>query len=84
MVGDLHLDDGGWAACSICHDLVEAGDRDELLKRSYESFIYNHPEALIASQKDLDRLREMIRTLHVQFFENKLEEAPKPVYTGVV
>jgi hypothetical protein len=37
-VGPMHRDDGRWAACTACADLIDANDRDGLLVRAYQAW----------------------------------------------
>lgn len=77
MQRNLHLDDGRWAACSICHDLVVERRQEALLKRSYESFLYLHPEALMVPQRCRNDLKNKIRAFHQKFFANLLPDPPE-------
>jgi hypothetical protein len=58
---------GDWAACSICHRLIEAGDRSGLLERSLAKLL-NNPDMRPAEAE----LREQIRFLHRLFFAHQI------------
>ena len=62
-----------WYACSTCHRLIEAGDRDALAIRSADRFMMDHPEFIL----DMDVLSQ-IRQVHDQFFSHRFGES-KPV-----
>lgn len=68
---------GGWAACNVCHGLIERGDRERLAKRSAKRQVRK-----LASQRPpviwpLGDAIAHIRRLHDQFWENREGE---PVY----
>jgi hypothetical protein len=55
--------EGGWVACDICHILVDSGDMDALLNRSWDLLSTKCPGA-----KDFrDVLLVNLRTLHQEF-----------------
>ena len=58
---------GDWAACRICHALIQAGNRSELADRSVRTLIEKHPEMRGAEAE----LREQIAQFHVMFFHNR-------------
>jgi len=58
---------GDWAACDLCHVLIEAGDRNGLAKRSLDELILKHPEAITAAAI----LRKDLAELHQQFFSHR-------------
>jgi hypothetical protein len=58
---------GDWAACSICHGLIEAGDRSALLERSLRTLLDKHPEMQDAEAE----LRAQIADFHRMFFANQ-------------
>jgi hypothetical protein len=62
---------GDWAACPICHALIEAGDRKGLSERSLQTLLDKHPEMRSAASK----LRQQIAGFHEMFFANRLGEA---------
>lgn len=51
--------EGAWAACHECAELVQAGDREGLLKRSLSGF----PEFM------REPVRSHVRELHRRFFD---------------
>ncbi len=55
---------GDWAACSICHALIEAGDRSALVERSLSRLLEKHPEM----RPDEAELRNDLALLHRMFF----------------
>jgi hypothetical protein len=40
---------GDWAACDLCHALIEANDRSGLARRSLDELILKHPQAIAAA-----------------------------------
>jgi hypothetical protein len=58
---------GDWAACDICHVLIETGDQQRLAERSLEQLIIKHPDAKAAA----DILLHDLSDLHQQFFEHR-------------
>ena len=58
---------GDWAACDLCHALIEAGDRSGLAQRSLNELILKHPEAIAAAAV----LYEDLAVLHQQFFAHR-------------
>ena len=66
---------GDWAACESCHLLIEAGQREELAARSYES---SHAPAEYQQLKQLARRQDLIawfRALHDGFFDHRTAPA---------
>lgn len=61
---------GGWAACDTCHALIEANDREGLLKRSAEL----DP----TKRMSLHTKKELIAPLHTEFFAHRTGE---PVFS---
>ncbi len=55
---------GAWAACEECHRLIEAGDRDALLRRSIQNFIRFYGVPLPDLGGDIVRI-------HNQFFAHR-------------
>lgn len=55
---------GGWAACSICHDLIERQDRSALAQRSAVC----HPDR---RNIPLALLTRRVRSLHDTFWVNR-------------
>lgn len=66
---------GGWAACEVCHRLIEAGKREALARRSAKMTIAK--AAKTNTYFLLSDLTALIRRLHDQFWANR--EGP-PVY----
>jgi hypothetical protein len=62
---------GDWAACSICHDLIEAGDRRRLLERSLQTLIEKNPEMQPAEAE----LRCHIAQFHRMFYASQTGRA---------
>ena len=58
---------GDWAACDLCHVLIEDDDRSGLAQRSLDELILKHPEAIAAAAV----LREDLAELHQQFFAHR-------------
>jgi len=58
---------GDWAACGLCHVLIEADDRSGLAQRSLDELILKHPEAIAAAAVLCEDLAE----LHQQFFAHR-------------
>lgn len=50
---------GDWAACDICHELIQAHDRRGLAERSIETLIRQHPE-LEHETASIERLTDLI------------------------
>lgn len=55
---------GAWAACDECHRLIEADDREQLLRRSVERFVELY--GLL-----LPGLDEGVRQIQSRFFEHR-------------
>jgi hypothetical protein len=55
---------GGWAACDICHEMIERGERESLAERSVSTLIETNQE-LRGSEITL---KDEIRLLHAKFF----------------
>jgi len=62
---------GDWAACSICHALIEAGDRSALLERSLSTLLDKNPDM----RPDEAELREQIALFHQMFFAHQIGDA---------
>ena len=58
---------GDWAACAICHQLIQAGDRLGLSERSLRTLLEKHPEMQDAEAE----LRAQIADFHKMFFANQ-------------
>ena len=58
---------GDWAACAICHQLIQAGDWAALSERSLRTLIEKHPEMQDAEAA----LRAQIADFHRMFFANQ-------------
>lgn len=59
---------GDWAACSICHGLIESGRHAELTERSLTTLLESQPEMRRAEQE----LRNHIRSFHTIFLQNRI------------
>ena len=62
---------GDWAACPICHGLIESSQHVELAERSLVTLLERQPEMKSAEQE----LRTHIRTFHTMFFRNRASAA---------
>lgn len=62
---------GSWAACEICHLLIESGDTEALADRAVETLSVRHPE-IKALGKEL--LQEM-KILHRSFLDHRVGSA---------
>jgi len=58
---------GDWAACPICHGLIESGRHAELTERSLITLLERQPEMKSAEPE----LRAQIRAFHTMFFQNR-------------
>jgi hypothetical protein len=58
---------GDWAACRICHELIEAGDRHGLLERSLSTLLEKNPEMRQAEAE----LRGQIAQFHRLFYNHQ-------------
>ena len=65
---------GDWAACAICHQLIQAGDRLGLSERSLGTLLEKHPEMRDAEEE----LHAQITDFHRKFFASR-SGAPIPV-----
>jgi hypothetical protein len=62
---------GDWAACTVCHALIEAGDRTGLLERSLSRLLEKNPEM----RSDGAALREELAVVHRMFFAHQSVDA---------
>jgi len=62
---------GDWAACNICHALIEVGDHSALLERSLTTLLEKHPEM----RPDEHELREQLAVFHRMFFAHRTRDA---------
>lgn len=78
-----HMDrDGKWAACSVCRDLISAGDWEGLAKRSYDLFSVHHPEIwALMTTRDMFVFSGAITTAHGFFKHGWDGSEPKPIVT---
>jgi hypothetical protein len=74
MAGVVGQSVGDWAACSICHDLIETGNRRALLERSLQTLIEKNPEMRPAEAE----LRSHIAHFHRMFYASQTGR-PLPV-----
>ncbi len=58
---------GDWAACEVCHQFIESGDRGGLTERSAATLIVIGPGLAVIREE----LVAELSTLHVRFFENR-------------
>lgn len=75
LFGVEHMSEGDWAACSPCRELIDAGDREGLLKRSIERWevLYADnviPMALVAAT---------VAQTHRAFWSAKYDQPPTPL-----
>jgi hypothetical protein len=66
---------GDWAACNVCHVLIEAGDRSALVERSLSRLLEKHPEM----RPDEADLRSELASLHGMFFAHQTGAAAVPL-----
>ena len=62
---------GDWAACNICHALIDAGDHTALLERSLSTLLEKHPEMRPVEHE----LRDQLAVFHRMFFDHRTGEA---------
>ena len=62
---------GDWAACCICHRLIEARDRSGLLERSLHSLLEKNPDMREVESE----LRDQIAVFHRMFFAHQIGAA---------
>jgi hypothetical protein len=62
---------GDWAACPICHGLIESGRHAQLTERSLVTLLERQPEMKSAEGE----LRTQIRSFHAMFLLNRLGSA---------
>lgn len=62
----LAASDGSWAACDVCHALIEHDNRPGLLERSVLTF------RTIAPERDVEVTRALIMKIHAKFFEMRI------------
>jgi hypothetical protein len=65
--------EGDWAACPACKALIEADDRERLLRRSVRLYARHHRGAVPLSMLEIS-----IRPIHNEFFARKVGD-PIPV-----
>ena len=65
---------GDWAACTVCHALIENGDRSGLSERSLRRLLEKNPDM----RQDEAEVQEQLRVLHQMFFAHQTG-APLPV-----
>ena len=65
---------GDWAACTVCHALIESGDRSGLLERLVRRLFEKHPYMRPAEAE----VREQLGAIHRMFFAHQTG-APLPV-----
>lgn len=62
---------GDWAACGVCHGLIESGNRQGLLERSLRTLLEKNPEMRPAEAE----LRKHLARFHQLFFEHQTAAA---------
>ncbi len=65
---------GDWAACVLCHALIERGDQNALLERSLNLLLEKHPDM----RADEAEIRGHLSMIHRMFFDHQVG-APVPV-----
>lgn len=58
-----------WAACDRCHDLVEAGEWDELAERGQAGMTFH--TGITISSRQLSFMRDKVRAMHQQFVAHR-------------
>ena len=58
---------GDWAACTICHRLIEAGDHSGLLERTIHALLQKSPDLHKAEAE----IRDQIAHFHRMFFAHQ-------------
>ena len=58
---------GDWAACTICHRLIEAGDHSGLLERTIHALLEKSPDLRKAEAE----IRDQIAHFHRMFFAHQ-------------
>lgn len=72
-----HLSVGDWMACEECHRLIEAGDREGLVKRFARAYCRKHPGVTpVEAENDG-------RWAHGKYFEARIKRPPKRVTASV-
>lgn len=66
--------DGNWAACEDCYALIQAGNRDALVKRSMALFPQNNPDMANLNRQERRVLSREIRRTQDSFWEHRLGE----------
>ena len=62
---------GDWAACTVCHALIESGDHCGLLDRSVRRLLEKEPDMRPAESE----LRDQIAVFHRMFFAHQIGSA---------
>lgn len=68
FIAELSASKGEWCACKTCRDLVEAGDRQSLMRRAKDHLMHN-PE-FAGDEAFVIRAVEM---LHGMFWANRIQ-----------
>ena len=55
---------GDWAACNGCYELIQSGNREQLLERSLQNLIANNPDLSPVQEE----IRQQIAHFHRLFF----------------
>jgi hypothetical protein len=64
-----YIDEGEWALCDTCKDIVESGDREALVERSMTSPHMPYSAAIGTHAKIV---RSMLREFHGEFWDTKI------------
>jgi len=74
---------GGWAACPVCHLLIQSGSRDRLARRSAKKLVRAMATdgRMAAGALSLSQATAHTRRLHDQFWTNR-EGPPVPIDPG--
>jgi hypothetical protein len=75
---------GHWAACDVCHALIEQNDREGIIRRTVTSFYEKYPE--FKELLDTPEFESQTALLHNQFFHYRSGPAvsmvnPQPTNT---
>ena len=65
---------GDWAACTVCHALIESGDHCGLLDRSVRQLLEKEPDM----RPDEGEVRDQLGVIHRMFFAHQTG-SPLPV-----
>jgi hypothetical protein len=75
MIGGGWGSRGGWCACEICYNLIEAGDRAGLISRSVNQFFQKNKEIPDTPRSRQVVIRHLVQ-LHSMFFISSFGQVP--------